>query len=110
MNRNRISPPLVLINFKCYLEATGNRAVQLAKYAEQASARLGVTVAVAPQTADLRLVSQQTRAPVFAQHIDPIQPGSHTGHVLAESVLESGASGILINHSERRLEAGIIEG
>lgn len=109
MNRNRISPPLVLINFKCYLEATGNRAVQLAKYAEQASARLGVTVAVAPQTADLRLVSQQTRAAVFAQHIDPIQPGSHTGHVLAESVLESGASGILINHSERRLEAGIIE-
>ncbi len=109
MNRNRISPPLVLINFKCYLEATGNRAVQLAKYAEQASARLGVTVAVAPQTADLRLVSQQTRAPVFAQHIDPIKPGSHTGHVLAESVLESGASGILINHSERRLEAGIIE-
>ena len=109
MNRNRISPPLILINFKCYLEATGNRAVQLAKYAEQASAKLGVTVAVAPQTADLRLVSQQTRTPVFAQHIDPIKPGSHTGQVLAESVLESGASGVLINHSERRLEAGIIE-
>jgi triosephosphate isomerase len=109
MNRSRISPPLVLVNFKCYLEATGNKAVQLAKYAEQASAKLGVIVAVAPQTADLRLVSQQTKAPVFAQHVDPIKPGSHTGHVLAESVLDAGASGILINHSERRLEAGIIE-
>jgi triosephosphate isomerase len=109
LNRNRISPPLVLINFKCYLEATGSRAVQLAKYAEQASAKFGVTVAVAPQTADLRLVSQQTRAPVFAQHIDPVKPGSHTGHVLAESVLDAGAYGILINHSERRLEAGVIE-
>ena len=100
---------MVLVNFKCYLEATGDRAVQLAKYAEQASKKFDVTVAVAPQTADLRLVSQQTKIPVFAQHIDPIKPGSHTGHVLAESVLGAGVSGILINHSERRLEAGIIE-
>jgi triosephosphate isomerase len=97
------------VNFKCYLEATGDRAVQLARYADQASAKFGVTVAIAPQTADLRLVSQQTKAPVFAQHVDPIKPGSHTGHVLVESVLEAGASGILVNHSERRLEASIIE-
>jgi triosephosphate isomerase len=109
MSRSKVSPPLVLVNFKCYLEATGDRAVQLAKYAEQASKKFGVTVAVAPQTADLRLVSQQTKIPVFAQHIDPIKPGSHTGHVLAESVLGAGVSGVLINHSERRLEAGIIE-
>jgi triosephosphate isomerase len=109
MSHGKISPPLVLVNFKCYLEATGNKAVQLARYAEQASAKFGVTVAVAPQTADLRLVSQQTKAPVFAQHVDPIKPGSHTGHVLVESVLEAGASGILVNHSERRLEASIIE-
>ncbi|HXZ98426.1 MAG TPA: triose-phosphate isomerase [Candidatus Acidoferrum sp.] len=109
MNREKISPPLVLVNFKCYLEATGSKAVQLAKSAETVSDKLGVTIAVAPQAADLRLVSQQTKIPVFAQHIDPIRPGSHTGHVLADSVLEAGASGVLINHSERRLEAGIIE-
>jgi triosephosphate isomerase len=109
MTGRRISLPLVLVNFKCYLEATGNRAVQLAKYAERASEKFDVTVAVAPQAADLKLVSQQTKVPVFAQHIDPIRPGSHTGHVLAESVLEAGAVGILINHSERRLEASIIE-
>jgi len=109
MSRNKISPPLVLVNFKCYLEATGSNAVQLAKLAEQASHKFGVTVAVAPQTADLRLVSQQTKIPIFAQHIDPIKPGSGTGHLLAESVVEAGASGVLINHSERRLEAGIIE-
>ena len=109
MAGRKISLPLVLVNFKCYLEATGNKAVQLANYAEQASERFGVTVAVAPQATDLRLVSQRTKVPVFAQHMDPIQPGSHTGHVLAESVLEAGVSGILVNHSERRLEANIIE-
>ena len=109
MTGRKISLPLVLVNFKCYLEATGNKAVQLANYAEQASERFGVTVAVAPQATDLWLVSQRTKVPVFAQHMDPIQPGSHTGHVLAESVLEAGASGLLVNHSERRLEANIIE-
>jgi triosephosphate isomerase len=109
MSRSKISLPLVLVNFKCYVEATGSSAVMLAKLAEQASQKFGVTLAVAPQTADLRLVSQQTEIPVFAQHIDPIKPGSGTGHVLAESVLEAGSSGVLINHSERRLEASIIE-
>lgn len=109
MSKNRISPPLVLVNFKCYLESTGSRAVQLAKYAQQASEKFKVTVAVAPQTADLRLVAQQTTVPVFAQHVDPIKPGSHTGHILAESVLEAGAAGVLVNHSERRLEVGVIE-
>ncbi len=109
MSKSKILPPLVLVNFKCYLESTGARAVQLAKYAQQASQKLGVTVAVAPQAADLRLVSQQTKVPVFAQHVDPIKPGSHTGHVLVECVVEAGASGVLINHSERRLEVGVIE-
>ncbi|MCK4474776.1 triose-phosphate isomerase, partial [Candidatus Bathyarchaeota archaeon] len=45
----------------------------------------------------------------FAQHIDPVQPGSHTGHVLAESVKEAGAIGTLINHSERQLKLSDID-
>jgi triosephosphate isomerase len=109
MAHSRISPPIILLNFKCYLEATGARAVQLAKYAQQVSEKFGVIVAVAPQAADIRLVSQQVKVPVFAQHIDPIAAGSHTGHMLAESVLEAGASGVIINHSERRLRADVIE-
>lgn len=81
----------------------------MAKYAQQVSEKFGVIVAVAPQAADIRLVSQQVKVPVFAQHIDPIAAGSHTGHMLAESVLEAGASGVIINHSERRLRADVIE-
>ena len=81
----------------------------MAKHAQQVSEKFGVMVAVAPQAADIRLVSQQAKVPVFAQHIDPIAAGSHTGHMLAESVLEAGASGVIINHSERRLRADVIE-
>lgn len=109
MAHRTVSPPLVLVNFKCYLEATGARAVQLAKYAQQVNEKVGVSVAVAPQTADLRLVSRQVELPVFAQHVDPITAGSYTGHVLAESVREAGATGVLVNHSERRLQASTIE-
>jgi triosephosphate isomerase len=47
--------------------------------------------------------------PVFAQHIDPIPSGAFTGHVLAEAVSAAGASGTLINHSERNLKLTEIE-
>ncbi|MEM3760790.1 MAG: triose-phosphate isomerase, partial [Candidatus Bathyarchaeia archaeon] len=49
-------------------------------------------------------VAESVKIPVFAQHIDPIRPGSYTGHVLADSVKEAGAKGALINHSERQLK------
>lgn len=47
--------------------------------------------------------------PVFAQHMDPIRPGSHTGHILPEAVKGAGAVGTLINHSERRLSLKAIQ-
>ncbi len=47
--------------------------------------------------------------PVFAQHIDPIAPGSFTGHILPEAIRETGAVGTLINHSERRLKLADID-
>jgi triosephosphate isomerase len=58
---------------------------------------------VVPQFADLSKVAEAVEIPVFAQHLDPIKPGSSTGHVLAESIKEAGAVGTLINHSERQL-------
>jgi triosephosphate isomerase len=101
--------PIILINYKTYSEATGKRAVKLSKIAEEVSRETGVTVAVAPQLADLCSVCNVVSIPVFAQHIDPILPGSSTGHVLLESVKEAGAVGTLINHSERRLKLCDIE-
>jgi triosephosphate isomerase len=94
---------MIIVNFKTYLESTGKRAVELAKQAERASKETGANVIVVPQFVDIAKVAQAVEIPVFAQHIDPIKPGSSTGHVLAESVKEAGAVGTLINHSERQL-------
>ena len=101
--------PVIIINYKTYSEATGKKAVQLSKISEDVSRETGVTVCVAPQLADLKSVCNAISLPVFAQHIDPISPGSSTGHVLLESVKEAGAIGTLINHSERRLRMCDIE-
>ena len=95
---------MIIVNFKTYSEATGRKAVELAKKAEKASNETCVFIGVAPQFADIAVVAKAVGIPVFAQHIDPIKPGSYTGHVLAESMKEAGAVGTLINHSERQLK------
>ena len=46
---------------------------------------------------------------IFAQHIDPIEPGAYTGHILPEAVKEAGAIGTLINHSEKPMKIMDIE-
>lgn len=99
----KIRTPLVLVNFKTYLEATGKKAVMLAKTVEKACSETDVCMAVAPQHSDVLRVAESVSIPVFAQHVDPVAAGSHTGHMLAEAVKEAGAVGTLINHSERQL-------
>jgi len=108
--REKIQTPLIIVNFKTYLEATGKKAVELAKKAEKVSIETKVSIGVAPQFTDIASVAKAVIIPVFAQHTDPIQPGSYTGHVLAESVKEAGAVGTLINHSERQLKLADIDG
>jgi triosephosphate isomerase len=105
----RFHAPVIIVNFKTYLEATGKRAVELAKKAEKVSRETGVYVGVAPQPSDLFAVAQKVDIPVFAQHVDPIKPGGYTGHVLMEAVKEAGAVGTLINHSERQLRLSDID-
>lgn len=105
----KVELPIIVINFKAYAEAYGHRALQLAKEVERVSKELGVCMAVAPQFTDIASVALEVDVPVFAQHIDPIEPGAWTGHVLPEAVKEAGAVGTLINHSERRLLLSDVE-
>lgn len=106
---NKLKVPIIIVNYKTYSEATGKAAVKLSKLAEEASKESGVNIGVAPQFADIRAISDTVSIPVFSQHIDPIAPGSSTGHILLESVKEAGAIGTLINHAERQLKLCDIE-
>ncbi len=98
----KLETPLVVLNFKTYIEATGENAVRIAEICGDLSRETGISIIAVPQLPNIRAVAD-TGVPVFSQHIDGFDPGSHTGHVLAESVRDAGATGTLINHSERRL-------
>jgi triosephosphate isomerase len=100
---------MIIVNFKTYLESTGKRAIELAKHAEKASKETGACIIVAPQFADIAKIAEAVEIPVFAQHIDPIKPGNCTGHILAESIMDAGAVGTLINHSEMQLKLSDVD-
>ncbi|MGC8947826.1 MAG: triose-phosphate isomerase [Thermoprotei archaeon] len=97
-----LSYPLILVNFKSYKEALGNKAIELANYARKVQEETGITVGVAPQYIDLRDISK-LGVFTFAQHADPIEPGSYTGHVTLESLHDAGVTGVIINHSEHKM-------
>ncbi|MEM0360375.1 MAG: triose-phosphate isomerase [Candidatus Diapherotrites archaeon] len=101
--------PILFINFKCYEEATDKKAVALAKKAAFASKKTNSTVALVVQATDIRLVSSTVTIPVFAQHLDPIEYGSHTGHILPEAVRAAGAKGTVLNHAENKQENSFLE-
>jgi len=95
--------PTIVLNVKTYIEATGNKALEIAILMDKISKELGASMAIAVQATDISLVVKKVSIPVFAQHIDPIKPGSYTGWTLAEAIKSAGAVGTLINHSEHRV-------
>ncbi len=104
-----ITYPIIILNYKNYSQTIGNRGLALSKIAESVALDTGVSIAVCPQTVDIRLIAQEVQIPVLAQHVDANNDGSYTGNNLLEAVKESGAVGSLINHSEHRLKLADIE-
>jgi triosephosphate isomerase len=101
--------PIVILNFKTYLESTGKNALKLAKASEIVAEETGVNMVVAPQSPDIYSLSQEVKIPIFAQHMDAVDAGGHTGSILIECVKEAGAIGSLINHSEQRMKLADID-
>jgi triosephosphate isomerase len=100
--------PLLIINMKNYSEVSGDRAIRLAKTAEEVANELNVEIAVAPPPPSMGQVVQAVSIPVLAQHIDPAKEGSTTGAVVPEMVKVLGAAGSLVNHSEKRVPFEVI--
>jgi triosephosphate isomerase len=95
----------VLVNLKAY----DCDPLEIAAAARDVAEETGVRIAVAPQTAHLDRVAE-TGVETWAQHVDAVEHGSHTGSVHAASVADAGAEGTLLNHSENRLRLADIDG
>ena len=101
--------PIVILNYKTYLESSGIKALELAHDLESAANESGITMVAAPQAADIYRISEEASLPIFAQHIDPIAPGGHTGSNLISTLVEAGITGSFINHSENRMKLADID-
>ncbi|MDR1819506.1 MAG: triose-phosphate isomerase [Methanobrevibacter sp.] len=106
---SKFKTPIVILNFKTYLESSGNNALKLAKALEIASDENGINMVATPQAADIYRIKDETRIPILAQHIDNVSPGGHTGSNLLECLKEVGIDGSLINHSEKRMTLADID-
>ncbi len=104
-----MASPFILVNLKTYEEGTGERAHRIAGAAEQVAEESGVSIGLCPVYMDIHPISRHFSVPVFAQHVDGVAPGAFTGHITAKALKSAGASGSLVNHSERRLTLADIE-
>jgi triosephosphate isomerase len=105
-----VAAPLLLINFKAYGSSIGRNAERLAEQIllAKAETKTQVTVAVAVQPTDIFRL-KRFKLPILSQHADLVSFGAHTGHILPESLKESGAVGSLLNHSECQIPLVRIE-
>jgi triosephosphate isomerase len=101
--------PIIVVNLKAYQVSRGAGALAIAMALEDVASETGVAFAVAPNAFDVRLLAGGTSIPVFAQSVDAVSEGSHTGHLTPEAAREAGAVGSLVNHSENRLRLADIE-
>ena len=96
--------PLIVVNFKTYATAMGQKAVELAQAMERASNDHVRMVAVV-SAFDLHAV--KLAAPtleVWSQHLDPVGQGSFTGWLQPQNAIERGAVGTIINHAEHKVD------
>ena len=109
MEAKKMRTPVIVLNMKSYAESAGRRGFELAKICEDVASKQGVNIAICPQQVELARIASLINIPCFAQHVDAVEPGSHTGFVTLESVKEAGATGTLVNHSEHRLRIADID-
>ena len=94
----------ILVNLKAYPCDPVEVATAARDVADDSDVRIGV----APQAAHLARVAE-TGVETWAQHVSPVGHGSHTGSTLVEAVADAGATGTLVNHSERRLKLADVD-
>ena len=99
----QLTPPFFEIGPKCYLY--GDELLALAHAADRASRRYNVPIIFDPPESAIATIADECRTLlVFAQHIDPIEPGRGMGATLPEAVKAAGAVGSLLNHAERPVD------
>ncbi len=94
---------LLIINCKTYGEHPALLMERIAKSAHEAqknTPKKNVEIIIAVPATDVYRIASLGIIKVYGEHIDPVEPGAHTGDITAEDLKDNGATGVIINHSE----------
>ena len=98
----KIKPPFFEIGPKAYLY--GEKMLALAKHIDKTAEKYDVDVILTPQYTDIYPLARKTkRIHIYAQHMDYLPIGRGLGSVLPEAVKAAGATGVMLNHAEKKL-------
>lgn len=93
---------MIFVNYKAYEEGTGERAVSLTKILESVAHETQIKIVPVVQAPDIKEIVSSTTLEVWTQKVDAVEFGAHTGSIVAEAVVEDGAVGTFLNHSEMK--------
>ncbi|MCS6956368.1 MAG: triose-phosphate isomerase [Patescibacteria group bacterium] len=99
---------MIFLSLKTYKEATGDNAIKLLSCVKKIQEETRIEIIPAVQPTDIYRVKKELEIEVWAQHIDPIDPGKNFGWISPFSIKEAGANGVIINHSEHKISKELI--
>ena len=73
---------MLFVNFKTYKESSGERVFDLVSQVEAASREAGIKVVAVVQATDIRETTMTSGLEIWAQHVDAVEFGAHTGAIL----------------------------
>lgn len=95
---------MIFVNFKTYEESSGKAAVSLVSLIEEVASEDQIKIIPVVQASDIKEAVESSKLEVWTQKVDPVEFGAHTGSIIPEAVLEDGAVGTFLNHSEAKFE------
>ncbi|MCE4607073.1 MAG: triose-phosphate isomerase [Desulfurococcales archaeon] len=94
--------PILVVNYKAYPTSHGKIAESIARKASELSSTGKIRIILAVPATEVYRISK-IHEDTYIQSVDPVTEGAHTGHVTIEMAEDSGAKGVLLNHSEKKL-------
>jgi len=93
---------MIFVNFKTYRQGSGTDSINLVSVLEEVGHEAQIKIIPVVQAPDVKEIVQASKLEIWAQHIDPVEFGAHTGFIIPEAVFEDGAAGTFLNHSEHK--------
>lgn len=96
--------PVIVVNFKAYPESVRDGFLLANLLSPFSNVIMCVPAPLICSFARESSLNGIVRdALVFAEHVDPVSGGAYTGSITVDMIKAAGASGSLVNHSEKRL-------